>query len=307
MQDELTVPQAIAALESKGVRLSVVDGRLQYTGPKGCGQSKELLWVRQRAREVLSYLTAHQKSLVNLLPLGGYVRENPAPLTHMQRWWLDLEEQVGQNRHPVLVMEMKSAMQVFAWQRTFDEVVRRHEALRTRFIRVGTDVVSLVDPAATVPMEIHDCTNHETGLQRERVGNLLDAAHLEHYEIIGGALFRASLLKLGEQSHLALLGVHHALYDGWTSEILRKELLELYAAFAAGLPSPLPEPRVQLADYAVWERHWLKSGGEADPCRYWDGRLSAAVPMELPSEAPERRAIVGHPKVFAISLCPARM
>ena len=293
---ELTVPQAVAALESKGVRLSVVDGRLQYTGPKGCGQSKELLWVRQRAREVLSYLTAHHKSPQNLLPLGAYARENPAPLTHMQRWWIELEEHVGQKRHPVLVVEMKSEMHVFAWQRTFSEVVRRHESLRTRFVRAGTNVVSVVDPAAIVPMAIHDCANDETGAQRVRVGKLLDAARLERFEIIGGTLFRASLVRLGEQSHLALLGVHHALYDGWSGEILRKELLELYAAFAAGLPSPLPEPRLQLADYAVWEKHWLKSGGEADPCGHWEGRLSAAVPMELPGEAPRTRAIVGHPE-----------
>jgi condensation domain-containing protein len=294
MQEGLTVQQAVAALESKGVRLFVVDGRLQYTGPKGCGQSQELLWVRQRAREVLSYLTANHKRPESLLPLGAYVRENPAPLTHMQRWWIELEEQVGQNRHPVLVIEMKSEMQVFAWQRAFNEVVRRHEALRTRFVRVGTNVVSVVDPAAAVPMAIHDCAHDAAGPQRERVGKLLDAAHLERYEIIGGTLFRASLVKLGEQSHLAVLGVHHALYDGWSAEILRKELLDLYAAFAAGLPSPLSEPRVQLADYAVWERRWLT----ADPCGHWEARLSAVVPMELPSDAPWTRSIIGHPEAI---------
>jgi len=161
MQEGLTVPQAVAALESKGVRLSVVDGQLRYRGPKGCGQSKELLWVRARAREVLSYLTASHRNQESLLPLGAYARENPAPLTHMQRWWIELEEQVGQNTHPVFVVEMKSEMHVFAWQRALNELVRRHESLRTRFVRAGADVVSVVDPAAAVPIAIHDCSNDE--------------------------------------------------------------------------------------------------------------------------------------------------
>src|SRR5581483_6411979 len=93
------------------------------------------------------------------------------------------------------------------------------------------------------------------------------------YQLNGGALFRVCLLKIEHNLHFILIGAHHILLDGRSHEILHAELRALYAAFTADRQRQLPAPACQFTDFAIWEQHWLRSEGGADPYSYWDERL----------------------------------
>src|SRR5205085_11432965 len=96
------------------------------------------------------------------------------------------------------------------------------------------------------------------------------------FDLTRGPLLRAQVLRLGPQEHVLLLTVHHIVSDGWSMQVLFQELSALYAAYAAGLPSPLPELPIQYADFALWQRQWLQGEELEDQLAYWQEQLADA-------------------------------
>ena len=147
------------------------------------------------------------------------------------------------------------------------EVVRRHEALRTTFPSVDGELCQAIARAGPLPMPVVDLE----GLPRAGSGRGGCGPHDEGGRAAvrprRGPLFRTTLLRLGRERHLLLLTMHHIVSDGWSMEMLLRELATLYAAVAAGRPSPLPELPVQYADFAIWQRRWLQRRGAFSPAR----------------------------------------
>ncbi|HEX8275370.1 MAG TPA: amino acid adenylation domain-containing protein, partial [Longimicrobiaceae bacterium] len=107
------------------------------------------------------------------------------------------------------------------------------------------------------------------------------------FDLSAGPLFRAALLRLGGEDHVLLLSMHHIASDGWSMGVLRRELSALYAAYREGRTSPLPEPAVQYADYAVWQREQLVGEVLERQLAYWKERLAGAPELlELPTDRP---------------------
>ncbi len=110
---------------------------------------------------------------------------------------------------------------------------------------------------------------------------------VQPFDLVAGPLLRTTLLRLGPERHVLLLTMHHIVSDGWSMEILLRELVALYEAFAEGRPSPLPELPVQYADFAVWQRKWLGGGALARQLDYWRRQLAGApAGLDLPTDFP---------------------
>ncbi|HXO19564.1 MAG TPA: amino acid adenylation domain-containing protein, partial [Thermoanaerobaculia bacterium] len=180
--------------------------------------------------------------------------------------------------------------------RSFDEVLRRHEALRTTFptatrgdspaarTRGPRQAVAPFRPGAMARVDL-------TALEppaAERAGERLaeEAARLP-FDLARGPLFRAVLLLLAPGSRLLLLALHHIVCDDWSIGLLVQEVGALYRAFRAGSPSPLAEPPVQYADYAAWQRQWLRGETLAAELAPWLARLGGELPvLALPTDRP---------------------
>src|SRR5206468_9685845 len=107
------------------------------------------------------------------------------------------------------------------------------------------------------------------------------------FDLERGPLFRPALIALGEGDHVVLGSMHHVVSDGWSRGVLVREIGALYAAFAAGRPSPLPALPVQYADYAAWQRGWLAGEALAAEVAWWRERLAGLPPrLELPTDRP---------------------
>ncbi|MFJ3722511.1 condensation domain-containing protein [Streptomyces sp. NPDC090045] len=208
------------------------------------------------------------------------------PLSHTQRlmWDLHHHSPAGGTWVTLGGVRLYGPLDIPVLEQAFTAVTERHEALRTSF---GTDEhgdpVQAVRPAAALlSVPVTEVTPDGADAA---MATILD----EPFDLEKDLLVRLHVLRLGPQEHHMLLVVHHIVSDGRTMEIIIAELAVLYAAFAAGLPSPLPPLPVQVADVAVWQNQRL-SGSRRRLLDYWLPALQGATGVVPPTDAPPRPA-----------------
>ncbi len=185
---------------------------------------------------------------------------------------------------------LQGQLQITTLERSLNEIVRRHEALRTLFIAPeGSDELPLqsVIPALHLSLPVLDLRTVREDQRSALVRDLLAEEAQRTFDLAHGPLLRTTLLRLREEEHVLLLSMHHIVSDSWSLGIFIRELIALYTAYAAGQPSPLPELPIQYADYAHWQREWLQNEVLERLATYWKQRLSAMPSMlELPTDRP---------------------
>ncbi len=217
------------------------------------------------------------------------VEANSAPLSFAQQriWFID-QLQPGNSAYNNLdAFRLTGRLNVAALEQTINEVVKRHEALRTTFPTVNGQPVAVIIQTLSVPLPVIDLS-HVPAAGREAEGQRLVREQAQRpFDLAHGPVLRTTLLRLGEDDHILVLALHHIVSDGWSGGVLFQELTTLYEAFAVGKPSPLPELPVQYADYAVWQRGWLQGEVLEKQLAYWKERLTGAPPvLELPTDHP---------------------
>jgi amino acid adenylation domain-containing protein len=178
-----------------------------------------------------------------------------------------------------------------ALERAFNEIVRRHEALRTTFVERGGEPFQVIAPELKLKTDLVDLSHLPEGERAERMRELAGIELRRPFDLARGPLWRITLLRLAEDRHALLLSMHHIVSDGWSLGVLCKEIAALYEAFSKGQPSPLPELAVQYADYAMWQREWLQGKELEEHLGYWVKQLEGAPPLlELPGDRPRPAA-----------------
>jgi amino acid adenylation domain-containing protein len=221
-------------------------------------------------------------------PLERVPRDGFLPLSHaQQRLWFLQQLDPGASIYNVpAAVRIQGALDPTALERAFSEVVRRHEALRTRFTLREGEPQQIIEEAAEFRIQTVGLTEVPPG-DRETQAKLLarEEAKLP-FNLETGPLLRVKLLSLDEADHVLLLTMHHIVCDGWSIGVLLRELSVLYAAFCEGQSSSLPELAIQYADYSVWQRNWLNGGMMEQQLEYWRKQLAGVEPLELPTDRP---------------------
>jgi len=221
-----------------------------------------------------------------------------------QRFWLIHELDPKSYLYNVpRVVRLSGNLDRAALESSLNEIIRRHEALRTSFRTESGRPVQVVTPELRIVLPISEIAS-ESGVPS------LDAAlelALEEYrrpfDLATGPVLRARLWKLGENDHLLLIVMHHIVSDGWSGGVLFDEIGKLYAAFARGQSSGLPELSIQYPDFAVWQREWMERVLDKQ-VGYWKEKLAGAPPtLELPTdhERPQSTGVRGHMASLALS------
>ena len=164
-----------------------------------------------------------------------------------------------------------------ALEQSLNEIIRRHETLRTTFMTAKGQPSQVVSPPAPFPLSVVDLRECSSNERDAEVMRLATAAAQQPFDLACGPLFRPTLL-LGESEHVLLLVLHHIISDGWSTGILLRELAALYTAYATGRPVPLPALPIQFADFAQWQRQWLQGRSWSNTWRTGGGSLVAASP-----------------------------
>src|SRR5829696_3268423 len=170
---------------------------------------------------------------------------------------------------------------------SLNEVIRRHEALRTTFAMVEERPVQIIHPSATLTVDVVDLSDLPESQRSERVSQLATEHAQEPFDLSHPLLLRVKLLRVGEFEHVLLLSLHHIIADGWSTSVFISEVAAIYRAFSANQPSPLDELPLQYADFALWQEEWLRGEVLATHLDYWRKQLEGApASLELPTDRP---------------------
>jgi len=189
-------------------------------------------------------------------------REGDLPLSFAQQrlWVLEQIDPGSPLYHIAGAVHLTGRLDVAALQQCLTGMLQRHESLRATFHEKDGKAVQRIIPPSPLDLPLIDLSNVPAAGREEHIQHLATAEARRPFDLTCGPLLRALLVRLGDEEHVVLLVVHHIAADGWSFEILLREIGALYPAFAAGRPSPLPEPVVQYVDYAIWQREHLLGG-----------------------------------------------
>ncbi|MFP2964271.1 condensation domain-containing protein, partial [Myxococcus sp. 1LA] len=245
-----------------------------------------------------------------LVPLerGPSTEQGLAMSFAQQRLWFLEQLQPGQFAYNLpAALRLTGRLDVDALQRTFLEVVRRHEAVRTTFATHKGQPVQRIHPApATWPLPVEDLSGLEPEARDAAVkARMVEEAH-HAFDLEKGPLLRTVLLHTGADEHVLLLCMHHIISDGWSVGVLVREVAALYEALSQGHASPLPALTVQYADFAAWQRRVLDDGPALTPqLDWWRSRLEGAPTLELPTDHPRPAARTLRGATHAFTMPPA--
>ncbi|MFY9575010.1 MAG: amino acid adenylation domain-containing protein, partial [Blastocatellia bacterium] len=205
----------------------------------------------------------------------------------LRLWFLDQLEPGKSVYNLAAAVRLSGPVDIEALKETFNEIVRRHEALRTTFHEIDGEPVQIIAPCLIVPMPVevlHGLTKGDLEDEVTRVA--LEEARVP-FDLVQGPLLRIRLLMLGDLDHVLLFTMHHIISDGWSIGILTKELSLLYEAFCEKKLSPLSELPIQYADFVKWQRDRLQGDLLEEQLSYWTHQLAdAPAVLDLPSDRP---------------------
>ena len=214
---------------------------------------------------------------------------NHYPLSYAQQrlWFLDQLEPGQASYNLPVAVRLEGEVDERVLGQVVNEVVRRHEILRTTFATIDGRPVQHIAAELTVAVSVEDLTNLPTGEREQRAKELMQAEAQQPFDLVTGPLLRMRLLRLTTTEHILLFTVHHIVSDGWSMGVLVREVAALYRAYVQQQPSPLPELAIQYADYAAWQRQWLSGPVLQQQVTYWTEHLAGAPSiLTLPTDRP---------------------
>ena len=212
------------------------------------------------------------EQVVHIPPIVSVGRDQPLPLTLNQEQLWKLDQVVPGT--PLFsiphVYHISGDLNVDVFRKSIAELFRRHETLRTSFRAVNGNPVQVIGQTKPFDLARTDlrCWDDDQRAERTPPQFILEERQ-KPFKLASGPLFRASLLRLTDTDFVFMMTLHHIISDQWSTQVLRRELLTLYAAFEQGRPSPLKEIVVQFADYACWERTALERHYFSKQLEYW--------------------------------------
>lgn len=269
----LLAAQAIARVnETLGVELPL--GALFAPGTL-CGLAEAVSAARGEGRRLPPFEVAD--------------RTRPLPLTFAQEqvWFLSqlVPDNIAYNFQATL--HLRGALDAAALERALLMLLERHEVLRSAFVAQGDRPVQIVGPTPPFALPVEDLRALPASQRAGEVERRVRAELQQPFDLGHPPLVRWRLYRTADDEHVLLQMEHHFVHDGWSFALLLRELCALYAACAAGRPSPLPPPERQYGDFAVWQREVLEREALEAPLAYWRDTLRGSPPaLDLPADRP---------------------
>ncbi len=284
----ISCAELLVKLKQLGVKLDVDGDRLTIDAPKGVFNDDLKHQLKQNKSELVELL----KSSKNMTdwqnqPIKRVDRSKEQPLSYAQQrlWFLD-QVVPGLTAYNIpLGFRINGQLVVEALSDAINQIVSRHEILRTTFSIVDVNAIQKIHPnqSAEVPfIRLSDKVKPEHELQR-----LIKVSVNQAFDLQSGPLLRIELYQLDENEYFLLINIHHCVFDGWSINIFIKELLELYDAVVEGRAHNLDSLSVQYADYSAWQKQWIDEHILEQQLNFWQRQLSdLSDPIELPLDNP---------------------
>jgi amino acid adenylation domain-containing protein len=284
--DSILVNRCITAIrESLGVEISL---RKFFEKP----------YIKALAEEI-----AKQERRVFSIPKAPQHGDIPLSFPQERLWFLQKLDPDSASYFVPRVLRIEGQLKIDLFERTFTEIIRRHEILRTVFVTKEGKPVQQVREPYEFKIPVIDLSGLEEPQQSVRVENWLKEEGRRPFDFEKGPMLRVTLLKLKETEHLFMLTEHHLIHDGWTQGVLLKEFITIFSAYFQGGDHHLPELPIQYADFAVWQREYMQGDRLERHLAYWKEKLSGLGPvLELPVDRPRPPVFRGRGNLKRIHL-----
>ena len=311
-------PQALwEQLQQLDIKITAEGERLKIDAPKG-----------RISDDLRALLTTHKAALLQLsrdrqattAQVNGYRPIPPvarsarvaASFAQQRMWFLDRLEEGGHAYTIPLFLQATGVLHLAALTQAVNEIIRRHEALRTIFQEpAGTerapDQVRL--SACPLPIALVDLTDCAAAERAATIARLTHETATQPFDLATGPLIRLNVVRSHAQEHLLLFALHHIIFDGLSLAIFLGELRSLYAAFVLGQPSPLTDLEIHYTDFSVWQQPQLAGRAVAGDLAFWQKHLAGApLVLELPTDRPRPpiQTFGGARQAFVLSPAPHR-
>lgn len=238
--------------------------------------------------EQLMQAQGGQAPLHETPPLVPTPRDQDLPLSLAQQrlWFLDQLLPNNSVYNITRALRIQGHLDVAVLRASVEEIMRRHEVLRTTFSSSDGQPIQIIHPQGNLSWLEIDLRQAAQEMREVQAFALVRDESQKPIDLAHGPLIRILLLKLGLADYMLALTIHHIVLDIWSEGILVRELMELYQAFSAGHPSPLPALPIQYADFAVWQRQWFRNDVFSRQLVYWQKHLQDASLLKLPTDYP---------------------
>ncbi|MDZ7967784.1 MAG: amino acid adenylation domain-containing protein [Nostoc sp. DedSLP03] len=282
----MTTIEFVSYLNSLGIKIWLEGDQLNYRAPKQVMNPDLKNQLLERKSEILAFLEeAKTATDSSFEPIPSIQRSEELPLSFAQQrmWFLYQLESQSPFYNESCQLRLQGVLNTEALEQSINEIIRRHEILRTTFPAVDGKPLQVISPSLTITMPVLDLQ----GLEASELQQIVTKEARQPFDLSNNPLLRVTLLRLGSESYVLVLTMHHIITDGWSMGIFIQELSTLYRAFTLGSPLLLSELPIQYADFAVWQRQWLTESVQKQQLNYWKQQLTGATPLlELPTDKP---------------------
>lgn len=307
---DLSVEDFISHLQGLDIKIRVDNDRIHCNAPKDVMTPELRSLISKNKVRIIEYYKRIGQTGAKIAritePVLPVEKRDNLPLSYAQErlWFLNKLEGADNNAYNMPVrLRFVGPLDVNALELSLNEIVRRHEILRTNFREVDGNAVQVVSHHLKINLSIMDLQGVDECDRTAELQRISVEDAQTPFKIDTDPLLRSTLLilcnsdkndvctdvknKTGRSEYILLITMHHIVSDGLSQDIIKKELFTLYEAFHNGLPSPLPELDIQYADFACWQRKNLQNQSIQSRMEYWRKQLEGAPAfIELPVDKP---------------------
>ncbi|MEA5601600.1 non-ribosomal peptide synthetase [Nostoc sp. UHCC 0252] len=279
----------LSYLRSLDIQVFIDGEKFRANAPDGILTPELRAEIQERKAEIIEFLEASNRTNnQSFKPLVPISRSGNLPLSFAQQrlWFLDQLIPNNPFYNIPLALHLTGSPKLAALEQTFNEIVQRHEALRTTIVVQKGQPVQVINPTLTIPLPIIDLRQLPQTEREIQARRLTTQEAQRPFNLSTDSLLQVKLLWLDETQYILLLTMHHIVSDGWSIGVLIQEIAALYTAFASNQPSPLAKLTIQYADFAYWQRQWLEGEVLKKQLSYWQKQLDGISMLNLPTDRP---------------------
>jgi len=277
------------------VKDEVLPSRMELSGSQRALLEERLQRARQKGAR-----TSEPRSSIPRRTTSDHL---PLSFAQERLWFLDQLEPGSAVYNVCQAVRMKGTLDLAALEKALNEIIRRHEILRTNFVAAEGRAVQTIAAARTITPAVVDLSAWRDGTAEEELQRRLQEESRRPFDFARDLLLRALVVRVNTTEHILSLTMHHIISDGWSIGILFRELATLYPVYGAGETPALPELPIQFADFVLWERDAVQGAALEKPLAYWKQQLGGTLPVvELPVDHPRSVAAMSRGAAQAVTL-----
>ncbi|RCJ36597.1 non-ribosomal peptide synthetase [Nostoc punctiforme NIES-2108] len=245
--------------------------------------------TRSLATKILAQLTTDALPLISLTKQEKNTSIQPLSFGQQGLWFINQLTPDSPTYNIPIVISLKGCINLAILQDSLNEIIRRHEVLRTSFTVVDGQPVQVINQAPPLILAVEDLRSLPEEEHLQEAQRLATEFAQQPFDLSAQSLLRAKILQLSEKNYHLIITLHHIIADGWSIGILIKEIAVLYETLSTGELPALPELPIQYRDFVNWQRQWLDFERIQSLLTYWKQKLQGELPiLNLPTDRPRR-------------------